>query len=259
INMSALEQAILYLKEYNQIKDLVHIFDFNHFRALMNVTMPKNLDEKYYEWEKEILESEFAKKTLTYVDEIKPVVDKLCLWQGDITSLVIDGIVNACNPQLLGCFQPLHSCIDNAIHSYAGLGLRRDLMEVMQKQGHKEPVGSCKVTSGYHLKAKYILHTVGPMIVGFPDEIDKAALKSCYLACLEKAEQHHISTLAFCSISTGVYGYPILEACKVAIEAVYSYFLKHSDSIIQKVVFNVFKDYDYQIYHKYLLQLKDVL
>lgn len=255
--MTKLEQAITYLQHYNDIKELYSIYDFNTFRALMNRTLPKDLDEEYYRLQDAILEEEKNKKQLTDVDALEPIVDGICLWQGDITTLIADGIVNAANAAMLGCFTPLHACIDNAIHSFAGLQLRRDLMELMEKQAHREPVGSCKLTKAYNLPSQYVLHTVGPMIVGFPDKIDAAALKNCYMSCLDKALEFHLKNLVFCSISTGVYGYPIQEACQIAVSTVNEYLSTKPHPDLKRVVFNVFSKRDYECYLKCLKQLKN--
>lgn len=254
--MDVLIKAINYLKQYNHIKELYTLYDFSTFRSLMNITMPNDLDEDYYQWQDAILKEEMKKKELTSVESLQPILDELYLWQGDITTLIADGIVNAANSALLGCFTPQHACIDNAIHSYAGLQLRRDLMHMMNQQGNREPVGCCKLTKGYNLPSQYILHTVGPMIVGFPDEIDAAALKSCYLSCLHKAVEHQLRSLVFCSISTGAYGYPIEGACQIAVSTVYEFLKTMPHPDLKYVVFNVFSKKDYGYYANCLEKLK---
>ena len=181
--------------------------------------------------------------------EIEPIEGKVCLYQGDITLLAVDAIVNACNRRLLGCFAPGCHCVDNAIHSFAGLQVRRDLMKVMKEQGHDEPNGKCKVTKGYNLPAKYVFHTVGPIYSG--SEKDAEDLKSCYESCLRKANEMGLSSLAFCSLSTGVFGYPNEEAAAIAVGAVRA-FLSSENRSLEKVVFCVFSERDRRAYQALL-------
>ena len=171
-------------------------------------------------------------------------------WQGDITTLRCDAIVNAANSQLLGCFSPCHGCIDNIIHTMSGVQLRLACHEIMQKQGHEEPTGQAKITPGFNLPAKYVLHTVGPII---NDEVTleaEALLASCYRSCLELAEQHNLKSIAFCCISTGVFSFPPDLAAEIAIRTVKEFLQKETG--IQRVIFNVFKDSDLEIYQRLL-------
>jgi O-acetyl-ADP-ribose deacetylase (regulator of RNase III) len=181
------------------------------------------------------------------------VVDEL-LWKGDITTLKVDAIVNAANSQMLGCFQPFHKCIDNAIHSIAGPRLREACYQLMLQQGHTAPTGQAKITPGYFLPAKYVLHTVGPIVAHRqPTPVQEQQLASCYTNCLEVAAANgDIESIAFCCISTGVFGYPAELAAKVAIHTVHDWLATHPRSTVQKVIFNVFSDADYQIYQKEL-------
>ena len=191
-------------------------------------------------------------KGITDADSLTPcpVSSRIVLWQGDITTLRCDAIVNAANSQLLGCFQPCHSCIDNIIHTMSGVQLRLACHGIMQKQGHEEPTGQAKITPGFNLPAKYVLHTVGPII---DDEVTpeaEALLASCYLSCLELAEQHNLHSVAFCCISTGVFRFPPDLAAEIAIRTVKEFLQKETG--IQRVIFNVFKDSDLEIYQRLL-------
>ncbi|MBP1650232.1 MAG: hypothetical protein H6Q26_389 [Bacteroidetes bacterium] len=186
--------------------------------------------------------------------ERKVVISDGILWQGDITTLQVDAIVNAANSQLLGCFHPFHKCIDNAIHSAAGPRLREACHQLMLRQGHTEPTGQAKITPGFFLPAKYVIHTVGPIVAHLtPTPLQEEQLASCYKSCLEVAHaKGDIQSIAFCCISTGVFGYPPALAAKVAIRTVYNWVAAHPESPVQKVIFNVFSDADYQIYQKEL-------
>lgn len=248
--MTKLEQGIQYLKDYNQFELPSRIKGFDAFRALMNVTMPNHLDEDFYSLQDEIIQEEYRHKVIVDIQDLKPIKGNIYLYLGDITCLKVDAIVNAGNSYLLGCFHPLHHCIDNAIHSYAGLQVRRDLMEIMEKQGKEEENGKAKITKGYNLPSSYIIHTVGPQIKKVVTKKDEEDLYHCYLSSLTLAETYHLSSIAFCSISTGLYGYPIEEASKVALQAVNEYFVNHPNTSIQKVVFDVFSKGDYDVYER---------
>ena len=178
-----------------------------------------------------------------------PIRPNLYLWQGDITRLAVDAIVNAANSKLLGCFVPNHSCIDNAIHTAAGVELRLACHEIMQEQGRDETTGQAKITKAYNLPSRYVLHTVGPIIYEEVTELEKRQLASSYEACLTLAYEKDLRSLAFCCVSTGEFRFPNEEAAKIAIETVLQFQKKHPDMI---VVFNVFKDLDYTIYQTLL-------
>jgi O-acetyl-ADP-ribose deacetylase (regulator of RNase III) len=184
---------------------------------------------------------------------VSPIHNRLCLWQGDITRLKADAIVNAANSQMLGCFVPMHLCIDNAIHSAAGLQLRFECNELMKEQGYPEITGSSKITNGYNLPSKYVIHTVGPIIEsGQVTQKDEYLLASCYQSCLELADRNKLRTIAFCCISTGEYGFPNQPAADIAVRTVREYFDLYPETGIEAVIFNVFKDIDYSIYRKLL-------
>ena len=191
---------------------------------------------------------------ITEVDDLSPtrVSDRIYLWQGDITTLRADAIVNAANSGLCGCFIPLHSCIDNIIGSKAGIGLRNYLGNIMDKQGHPEPTGQAKITPGFNLPCKYIIHTVGPIVEGRLTKHHEEQLASCYRSCLKIAEENGIKSIAFCCISTGVFMFPNQRAAEIAVETVRDYLKDHDG--IEKVVFNVFKDMDLEIYERLLNQ-----
>lgn len=174
------------------------------------------------------------------------------VWRGDITTLIVDAIVNAGNSDLLGCFQPTHLCIDNVIHAAAGPRLRDDCYTIMTKQQQPEPVGHAKITAGYNLPSKYILHTVGPQVfVGASiTQTDARQLASCYEACLNLAtEMNSITSIAFCCISTGLFAFPADYACRIAIETVTNWFRQRkSNTRLSLVVFDVFSIEDEQLY-----------
>lgn len=183
-----------------------------------------------------------------------PAQDGISLWQGDITRLGTDGIVNAANKGLLGCFLPNHNCIDNVIHSAAGMQLRDDCAKLIAAQGHEEECGDCKVTRAYNLPSKYVLHTVGPMVRREVTEEDRAMLRSCYTSCLEAAQELEMRSLAFCCISTGVFSFPQEEAAEIAAGAVMRWKMRHPESRL-RIIFNTFLDRDTEIYQNILSHL----
>lgn len=173
---------------------------------------------------------------------------KIVLWQGDITTLSVDAIVNAANSQMLGCFQPLHKCIDNAIHNRAGVQLRADCEVIMALQDNIEDTGIAKITRAYNLPSKFVLHTVGPIVQNEPMPLHAEQLASCYRSILELAKQtERIRSLAFCSISTGIFGYPIEHASRVAFDTVTQWLTENPEQF-ETIVFNVFSEHDYLVY-----------
>ncbi len=219
-------------------------------RSLFNIRMPKETSEDFLQIQDGYLQEENRRKGITDIADLQPVQDDIYLWQGDITTLRCDAIVNAANSQMLGCFRPCHGCIDNAIHTFAGVQLRRNCNEIMQKQGHNEPTGQAKITPAYNLPCKYVLHTVGPIVSGRLTEEHCELLKSCYLSCLKLAEKNSCKSIAFCCISTGVFGFPQREAAQIAVDSVKRYKEENHSDI--KVIFNVFKDSDLAIYREVL-------
>lgn len=220
-------------------------------RSLMNVRPPMPLQPEFLAVQDALLLEEAEKKGIVAIDSLPRTSEKgILLYQGDITRLQADAIVNAANSAMLGCFIPCHGCIDNAIHSAAGLQLREECARLMQAQGHEEPTGSAKITAGYNLPARYVLHTVGPIVQGSLKETDREMLASCYRSCLKLAAEHALASIAFCCISTGEYHFPNREAAEIAVHEVRS-FRKESGSDMQ-VIFNVFKEKDYDIYRELL-------
>jgi O-acetyl-ADP-ribose deacetylase (regulator of RNase III) len=224
-------------------------------RSLMNVRPAKEVSTQFLKLYDEELQKQLHEKGIVELNQtiVSPIDSRVRLWQGDITRLKVDAIVNAANSQMLGCFVPMHSCIDNVIHSAAGIQLRLECNELMNKQGHSEPTGSAKITSGYNLHAKYVIHTVGP-IIGSGGVTQKEAheLSECYCSCLRLAGEYNLKSIAFCCISTGEYRFPNQLAAEIAVRTVKEYFDQSVESTIEAVVFNVFKDIDYSIYRKIL-------
>lgn len=214
-------------------------------RALMNLRAPKAVSEKFMKIQNDYLQQETRNKGITDARTLTPIRDKLYVWQGDITTLKCGAIVNAANSALLGCFIPCHGCIDNAIHTYAGVELRAECARLMRQQAHEEKIGQAKLTKAYNLPCDYIIHTVGPMVHGSLTQEDCAQLASCYWECLKKAEEYNIKSLAFCCISTGEFHFPREKAAQIAVGTVTEYLKK---SKIERVIFNVFKNEDNAIY-----------
>lgn len=219
-------------------------------RALFNVRPPKEISDDFLAVQDAYLKAEIAENGIVDYKSLTPMEDGIYLWQGDITTLQCDAIVNAANSGMTGCYMPNHACIDNCIHTYAGVQLRYACGEMMQQQGYEEPTGKAKITSGYNLPAKYVLHTVGPIIQDEVTDQDEMLLASCYRSCLELATEYKLTSVAFCCISTGVFHFPNDRAAEIAIQTVRA-FQKETNSKIE-VIFNVFKDYDYEIYRELL-------
>lgn len=223
---------------------------FDFFRALVNIRMPKATSDEFLTLQDEYLQSELKRKSLTDINDLTPIYDGIYLWKGDITTLKCDGIVNAANSQMLGCFNPNHHCIDNAIHTFAGVELRQECARIMKAQGKKEETGKAKITSAYNLPCKYILHTVGPVVFGKATEAHQQKLADCYRSCLKLADENGLQSIAFCCISTGAFHFPKDLAAKIAIQTVFEYKYETKSKI--KVVFNVFEELDYEIYARLL-------
>lgn len=219
-------------------------------RGLMNIRPAGRSKEEFLRVQDAYLQEETARKGITDLDSLVPVRDGLYLWQGDITALRCDGIVNAANSGMTGCYIPNHRCIDNCIHSFAGVQLRLYCEELMERQGHEEETGRAKITPAFNLPCRYILHTVGPIITGTVTEEDCRLLESCYRSCLELAAENGLESLAFCCISTGEFHFPNEKAAVIAVRTV-ERFMERKTSV-KKVVFNVFKDLDRDIYAKLL-------
>ena len=219
-------------------------------RGLMNVRRPADIGTEFLQVQDVYLQSETAAKGITDITDLVPVKPGLYIWQGDITTLKCDAIVNAANSGLTGCYIPNHRCIDNAIHTYAGVELRLACEELMEKQGYPEPTGQAKMTPAFNLPCRYVLHTVGPIISGRVTKQDEDLLASCYRSCLELAAEHGLESVAFCCISTGEFHFPNDLAAEIAVRTVKEFFKKQTS--VKKVIFNVFKDLDKAIYEKLL-------
>ena len=200
-------------------------------RSLMNVRFPQAASENFLTAQDEYLREELAQKGVTELSSLTPVSEGIYLWQGDITTLRCDAIVNAANSGMTGCYVPCHGCIDNCIHTYAGVQLRQECAAIMQEQGREEETGKAKIT--------------GPLTGR-----DETLLASCYRSCLELAEQVGIKSIAFCCISTGEFHFPNDRAAEIAVRTVREYRIENNSVI--KVIFNVFKDVDYEIYRNLL-------
>lgn len=227
----------------------------NLLRSLMNVRGPFPVSDEFLKVQDEYLKERNRERGLIDVNALKPFSENnshLYLWQGDITTLKVDAIVNAANSALLGCFAPLHICIDNCIHTFAGIQLRLFCNELMEKQGKPEATGLCKITPAFNLPSKYVLHTVGPIIRTAVGPRDKVLLSNCYKNCLQKASENGLESVAFCCISTGVFKFPADLAAQIAVETVKTWLKENADSTVKKVVFNVFGDKDLEIYKKVL-------
>lgn len=216
----------------------------------MNLRPPREAGPEFLKIQDEYLKAEITAKGITDISELSQTANGIYLWQGDITTLSCDAIVNAANAQMLGCFCPCHGCIDNAIHTYAGIELRLECAGIMEQQGYAEPVGKAKITKAYNLPCRYVIHTVGPMIDDHVTKRDEELLASCYRSCLALAEQNDIRSIAFCCISTGEFHFPNRRAAEIAIRTVSDYKERTNSKI--EVIFNVFKDMDYEIYRELL-------
>ena len=228
-------------------------------RSLMNLRPPYPVSEEFLDIQDAYLKEETRRRGIVELDTIPTVreslhsthryADRICVWQGDITRLQVSALVNAANSQMLGCFVPCHGCIDNAIHSAAGIQLRRECAAIMDRQKHPEPTGRAKITRAYNLPCRHVIHTVGPIVGWKLTENDCEFLRSCYRSCMELADAHHLESLAFSCISTGEFHFPGDRAAKIAIETV-GECLEHSG--LRRVIFNVFKDQDREFYESLL-------
>ena len=219
-------------------------------RSLFNVRMPGEISEEFLRIQDEYLQAETTEKGITELGDLAPVSGDLYLWQGDITTLRCDAIVNAANSGMTGCYVPCHACIDNCIHTFAGVQLRLACAELMRQQGREEETGKAKITPAFNLPCKYVLHTVGPIISDQVTDEDDRLLASCYRSCLELAERNGVKSIAFCCISTGVFRFPNDRAAKIAVETVRAYKARTQSRV--KVIFNVFKSSDHAIYQDLL-------
>jgi O-acetyl-ADP-ribose deacetylase (regulator of RNase III) len=216
-------------------------------RSLMNVRPSAPIDEEFQKVQDAYLQEENRRRGIVELSQLEPIQKNLYLWRGDITTLRCGAIVNAANSGMTGCYQPCHRCIDNCIHTYAGIELRNYCQDLMDRQGCPEPTGQAKLTPAYNLPCDYVIHTVGPIVEGKLTDHHRKLLASCYRSCLELAQAHGITSIAFCCISTGVFMFPNDEAADIAIRTVQE-FQRETGSEIQ-VIFNVFKESDERLYH----------
>ena len=258
--MNQAERRIWLIKELMAEDDYYRNYDIpsdengqkDFLRALMNVREPKDISDEFLQIQDEYLSVENESVGFVSVDELEPIdsTGQLYIWQGDITRLKVDAIVNAANSQMCGCFQPLHGCIDNIIHSKSGIQLRLKCADIMRKQGHEEPAGQAKITPAYNLPCEYVIHTVGPIVQGPLTKKHEELLSSCYKSCLDIAAENGVKSIAFCCISTGVFMFPNQRAAEIAVETVKDWLSATGSEM--KVVFNVFKDMDLDIYSSLL-------
>ena len=238
-------------KEYADIHVPDDLFEKRRLlRSLMNVRSPIPASAEFLAVQDAYLQERLSERGVTRLMDLKPAQPGLYLWQGDITTLAVDAIVNAANSQMLGCFVPCHGCIDNAIHTYAGVQLRLECAHVMSAQKEEEPTGGAKITKAYNLPCHYVLHTVGPIIHGSVNQTGRELLASCYRSCLDLAAEISLHSMAFCCISTGEFHFPNELAAQIAIQTVTDWQKQNANQM--EVIFNVFKDSDYKIYERLL-------
>ncbi|VTY45583.1 protein-ADP-ribose hydrolase [Veillonella parvula] len=223
---------------------------FTLFRSLCNIRPAGGMPSEWMKVEDEYLNTLAHEKGIVTINDMEEREAQMYLWQGDITRLAVDAIVNAANNQLLGCFAPNHKCIDNAIHTFSGIELRMECARMIEYMEMPEKTGVARMTYGFNLPASHVIHTVGPIVYDTVTDLEKEQLSSCYRSCLELANAYSLKSIAFCCISTGEFRFPNELAAQIAIDTVRRY-LKETNSKIQ-VVFNVFKDIDYDIYNKLL-------
>lgn len=219
-------------------------------RSLMNVRMPGIIDDEFISIQDEYLQQVNAGKGVVMLSDMEEIQPDVYIWKGDITRLKAGAIVNAANSGMTGCYQPCHNCIDNCIHTYAGIQLRLKCSQIMKEQGYEEPTGQAKITPAYNLPCDYVIHTVGPIVQGKLTKKHEKLLASCYRSCLEIADENRVESIAFCCISTGVFMFPNERAAEIAVKTIKEYKKKTGSSI--KVIFNVFKDLDEEIYRELL-------
>lgn len=221
---------------------------FRLYRSLVNIRPAGKASAEYLKAEDEFLQKMTAQKGITDIAGLQPVEKNIYLWKGDITTLKCGAIVNAANSGMTGCYHPCHNCIDNCIHTFAGVRLRLKCAEIIKAQGHEEPTGTAKITPAYNLPCQYVIHTVGPIVQDGLTQKHCNLLKSCYQNCLELAVQSGVKSIAFCCISTGVFGFPQDKAAEIAVQTVREFLLTNDI----EVIFNVFTEKDFDIYKRLL-------
>lgn len=248
-----LNNLIAYLlSERSEWNDLAiptdELEQFRLYRSLVNIRPAGKASAEYLKAEDEFLQKLTAQKGITDIAGLQPVEKNIYLWKGDITTLKCGAIVNAANSGMTGCYHPCHNCIDNCIHTFAGVRLRLKCAEIIKAQGHEEPTGTAKITPAYNLPCQYVIHTVGPIVQDGLTQKHCNLLKSCYQNCLELAVQSGVKSIAFCCISTGVFGFPQDKAAEIAVQTVREFLLTNDI----EVIFNVFTEKDFDIYKRLL-------
>lgn len=224
-------------------------------RSLMNIRMPKKLDDSVLAVQDEYLRERISENGIVTLSEIPMIRNGMSIWQGDITRLAVDTIVNAANSQMLGCFVPMHTCIDNCIHTFAGVQLRaecsRQMNQLRIKYGkdYEQPTAVPMLTDAYNLPAKKVIHIVGPIVQYELTPELEMDLADCYLNTLDMCLDNNLKSVAFCCISTGVFHFPNKRAAGIAVSAVDSWLSQHPGAI-ERVIFNVFKDEDKKYYEE---------
>ncbi|MEE3403866.1 MAG: protein-ADP-ribose hydrolase [Acutalibacteraceae bacterium] len=222
-------------------------------RSLMNIRMPKKLSDEVLSVQDDYLAERAKEKGIVQLSDIPVIRDSLSIWQGDITRLAVDAIVNAANSQMLGCFVPMHTCIDNCIHTFAGVQLRaecsRQMNQLRRRYGrdYEQPTAVPMLTDAYNLPAKKVIHIVGPIVQGRLTSGLEKDLADCYQNTLDMCLAHGLKSVAFCCISTGVFHFPNQRAAEIAVTTVGSWLARHPDKI-KRVIFNVYKDQDKEYY-----------
>lgn len=219
---------------------------WSFFRALVNVREPGRVSSEFLEVQDDLLQTEIAEKGITAAQDLPVTGEGVSVWHGDITTLKVDAIVNAANSGMLGCFVPGHHCIDNAIHTFAGVQLRNECAKIMRLQGHPEPVGGAKLTPAFNLPSKYVIHTVGPQIISVPSEEEQQQLASCYTSCFNAAACKNLNSIALCCISTGEFKFPQKDAARIAIQTVSEWLSQAKEPL--HVVYCVFTQADMELY-----------
>ena len=240
------------LSEHPEWTDLISPTDdseqFRLYRSLVNIRPAGKASDDYLQIEDAFLQEMTQRKGITKISDLQPVENHIYLWKGDITTLQCGAIVNAANSGMTGCYHPCHNCIDNCIHTFAGVCLRLKCAKIMKLQGYEEPIGKAKITPAYNLPCDFVIHTVGSIVQGRLTKKHCELLKSCYQTCLELAVQNGLKSIAFCCISTGVFGFPQEKAAEIAVNIIRAFLKTHEI----EVICNVFTEKDFEIYKRLL-------
>lgn len=227
-------------------------------RSLMNIRMPRKMDEAILAVQDEYLQERVRENGIVELAAIPVIRDRMSIWQGDITRLAVDAIVNAANSQMLGCFVPMHTCIDNCIHTFAGVQLRAECARQMEQlksrygRDYEQPTALPMLTDAYNLPARKVIHIVGPIVQGRLTTSLENDLAACYRNTLDMCLENGLKSVAFCCISTGVFHFPNKRAAEIAVQTVTGWLSEHPGGM-ERVIFNVFKDED-KAYYEQLLQ-----